>query len=390
MNDQPASTVDCGELSVYKRHPFSIVRGEGYRLWTDDGREFVDFYGGHATALLGYAHPRMIDALKAQSESLFFQTNAVGVDVRTRAARRLAEYAPAPLSRVFFVNSGAEANENALRLACRFTGRDHMVAIRGGFHGRTAAAAACTDAGSQGPPAWYGFPRTPFDVTWVEPNDEDAIVDAVGPRTAAVILEPIQGMGGARVLSNAFLQRARAVTTHHGACLIADEVQCGMGRSGERFAIEASGVEVDLLTTAKGIAGGFPAGAVLLSSAIAQTVKLGDLGTTFGGGPLAASMIETVLDELEAPGRLEHVRSCEREIRARLAGEESVIDVQGRGLLLGIRVSCSAKEALAHLLQRGILAGGARDPHIVRLIPPLTIDLEAIERLAAAWKGMPK
>lgn len=372
------------ELPVYHRYPLTIERGEGCRLYTDDGRELIDFYGGHATALLGYGHPKLVAALEDQARTLFFQTNAVELDVRTRAAERLARFAPAALTKVFFVNSGAEANENALRVACRVTGRDHVVAVRGGFHGRTSAAAACTD----GSEAWYGFARTPFDVTWVEPNDRAALEGAVGDTTAAVIVEPIQGMGGARVLEDTFLGAIRDVTRERGALFIADEIQCGMGRSGEPFAIARAGVDVDLLTTAKGIAGGFPAAALLLSDEIAAHVKPGDLGTTFGGGPLAARLIETVIDCLEAPGFLEGVRAREAQIRDQCP-VGPVTAIQGRGLLLGLRVSRSAKEINSLLLEQGILAAGAKDPHIVRLIPPLTIDEAAVDALARALERIP-
>lgn len=378
----------AGELDVYRRHPFAIVRGEGYRLWTDDGRELVDFYGGHATTLLGYGHPGLVEGISQQARELFFQTNAVEVESRRRAAEKLAGFAPAPLSQVFFVNSGAEANENALKLACRTTGRGHVVAIRGGFHGRTAAAAACTDSGVPEAANTGGFPRAPFDVTWVAPNERSEIEEAVGPHTAAIIFEPVQGMGGALCLTPEYLKHLSDVATRAGACLIADEIQCGMGRTGQRFAIEASGVEVDFLTTAKGLAGGFPAGAMLTSESIARTVAPGDLGTTFGGGPLATRLIEVVIDALEAPGFLDHVRACELEIRSRLE-QLGRTAVQGRGLLLGIRTVAPAREVLSHLLENGVLAGGARDPHIVRLTPPLIVDAEAIERLITAWEEAP-
>ncbi len=188
----------------------------------------LDFYGGHAVALLGYGHPRLVAALDHQARTLFFQSNAVPVEVRERAAERLVGFGPAGLTRAFFVNSGAEANENALRIAFLATRRTRVIAVEGAFHGRTAAAAALT-AGSAG---WYAFPQTPFPVTFVPFDDADALARAMGPDVAAVILEPVQGVAGARALSPAFLERAREVTRASGALLIFDEVQCGMGRTG--------------------------------------------------------------------------------------------------------------------------------------------------------------
>src|SRR5687767_10065801 len=209
-------------LPVYPHAPIEPVKGEGALLYTRDGRELIDFYGGHAVALLGYGHPRLLAALAQQAKTLFFQSNVVPLEVRARAARRLVEWGPEELTRAFLVNSGAEANENALRLAFRHTGRKKVVAVEGAFHGRTAAAAALT----WGSDRWYGFPQKPFEVTFVPRGDLNKLEAALGD-AAALIVEPIQGQAGAYEVGQSWLTEARKLTRTSGAVLIFDEVQCG-------------------------------------------------------------------------------------------------------------------------------------------------------------------
>lgn len=367
-------------LPVYPHAPIEPVRGDGVMLYTRDGRELIDFYGGHAVALLGYGHPRLLAALNDQAKTLFFQSNVVPLEIRARAARRLVEWGPAGLSRAFLVNSGAEANENALRLAFRHTGRDRVVAVEGAFHGRTAAAGAVTWGNAR----WYGFPRAPFEVTWVKRGDLDALEEALRG-AAALIVEPIQGQAGAYDLGGPWLSASRDLTRKTGAVLIFDEVQCGMGRSGQPFAAQVHGVTPDLLTTAKGLAGGFPAGALLASDELCAGLKEGDLGTTFGGGPLACALIEAVIGAVEEEGLLRNVRETSGRIRSTCV-TGPVTAIQGEGLLLGLRTTRPAKEIQAELIERGILTGTSGDPNVVRLLPPLTIRETHVDALAAALR----
>jgi acetylornithine/succinyldiaminopimelate/putrescine aminotransferase len=384
MNDATLFAAPSALLPVYDLLDVEPVSGEGSVLLCVDGRRLVDFYGGHAVALLGYGHPRLLAALREQAETLFFQSNAVPLAVRERAATALAGFAPAGLDRVFFVNSGAEANENALRLAFRATGRPAIVALEGAFHGRTVAAAAVTWNAR-----WYGFPRTPFDVRFVPREDIAALDRALAPGdVAALILEPVQGVAGAVALSDDFLRAARRLTAAAGGLLIFDEVQCGMGRSGAPFVAQASGVTPDLLTTAKGIAGGFPAGAVLMGETIAATVKTGDLGSTFGGGPLAAALIAATIGAIADENLLVNVRERAAQIRATCA-VGPVTEVTGRGLLAGLRTLRPAKQVQRELLDRGFLVGTSSDPHVVRLLPPLVITEGEVAALAAALAELP-
>lgn len=365
-------------LQVYGQLPIEADSAEGVYLHAG-GRRIIDFYGGHAVAALGYAHPDLLATLAAQARTMYFQSNAVALAVRAQAADDLVAFAGGRLPRVFFVNSGAEANENALKIACRVTGRGKVVAVEHGFHGRTAAAAAVT-WGSQG---WYGFPRAPFDVEFIPRNDVAAATRAIDGATAAVILEPVQGLGGAFDLDPAFVTAVATAARKAGALVIADEVQSGVGRTGAPFACDLYGLVPDLLTTAKALGGGFPCSALLLSEALAGELKSGELGTTFGGGPIACALISTVLHVIRRDGLLDHVRTLSAELRER-AMVGPVQAVQGRGFLLGLRCRRPAKEIQAELLARDLLVGTSSDPQVVRLLPPLTLTREHVDRLVAA------
>ena len=366
-------------LPVYAQLDLQPVSGEGPWLVMADGRRILDLYGGHAVAALGYGHPRLVAALRAQAERLTFQSNLLPLELRARACAALARFAPPGLDRVFLVNSGAEANENALKLAFKTPGRTRVVAVEGAFHGRSAAAAAVT----WGSEKWYGFPRKPFEVSFVSPQEPAALAHKIDERTAAMIVEPVQGVAGAVDLPADFLAEARRLTRERGALLIFDEVQCGMGRTGRPFAADHYGITPDMLTTAKGLAGGFPAGALLTTQALAAGLQVGELGTTFGGGPMACAAIAAVLDAIRDEGLLENVRALSDRIRASCR-VGPVTAIQGAGFLLGLVCSRPAREVQALLLDRDILAGTSADPRVLRLLPPYVLEPEHVDRLAAA------
>lgn len=367
-------------IPVYGQLPFLPERAAGCDLITADGRRILDLYGGHAVACLGYGHPGLIGAIQEQSKRMLFQSNAVALEVRAAAAEALVAVAPGSLTRAFFVNSGAEANENALRIACTSTGRRRILALTHGFHGRTAAAAAVTWNAAE---SWYGFPTMPFEVDFIPRNDVDAAKRMVDRSVAAVIFEPVQGVAGAFDLSPDFVATLREATRAADALLIADEVQCGMGRSGRFFAVEAYGIQPDLLTTAKSLGGGVPCAALLATEALASRQKPGDLGTTFGGGPLAAAAIVAVIGTIRDDELLSNVRQREGQIReACMKGP--VRSIQGMGLLLGLVCDRPASEVRAALLEHDILAGTSADPEVLRLMPPLVLESGHVERLAAA------
>jgi acetylornithine/N-succinyldiaminopimelate aminotransferase len=290
-------------LPVYAPFPIHAVSGHGSWLVDHDGNEWLDAYGGHAVAATGHSHPHVVRAIAEQAATLLFYSTAVSHPLRERLAERLAALCPSPLERVFFCNSGAEANENALHLARKSTGRTRVVSVLGGWHGRTAATLACTDgARYQEAAARSGIPLS----TRVAADDVGALERAVDGGVAAVILEPVQGLSGARDLSVEFLRAARRVCDRHGAALIFDEVQCGVGRCGGFSAAEAVGVAPDVLTFAKGLASGLPIGAVVATPAITSTITTGDLGSTFGGGPVPCAAALATLDVIEREGLVEN------------------------------------------------------------------------------------
>lgn len=367
-------------IPVYGQLPFLPERASGCELITADGRRILDLYGGHAVAGLGYAHPALVGAIHRQSERMLFQSNAVVLEIRARAAESLVAVAPPALTRAFFVNSGAEANENALRIACTSTGRRKILAVTHGFHGRTAAAGAVTWRAAE---SWYGFPSMPFDVDFIPRNDVEAAESMIDRNVAAVIFEPVQGIAGAFDLSPDFVTALREATRKVGALLIADEVQCGMGRSGQFFAVQACGVEPDLLTAAKSLGGGIPCAALLATEHLASLQKPGALGTTFGGGPLASAAILAVIDTIVNDGLLDNVRRREAQIREQcLTGP--VRSIRGKGLLLGLVCDRPAAELRAALLENDILVGTSADADVVRLMPPLILEPAQVDRLAAA------
>jgi len=370
---------------VFAQYPLHVVSAEGVWLLNDKGERILDLYGGHAVAALGYNHPAWTAALTKQAHSCNFQSNAVPMDVRSRAARKLIRFSGLPFSQVFFVNSGAEANENALKLAFRKTGRTHVAAIEGSFHGRTAAAGALTWGAKD---KWYGFPRAPFDVSFVPKGDLAAIEQHVTDKTAAVIVEPVQGVAGAVDLGAPFLAALRKRCDAVGAVLIFDEVQCGMGRTGYPFAANMYGVMPDLITTAKTLGNGFPCAALLISPALADTVKLDSLGTTFGGGPMACAAIEAVIDAIDAEKLLDRVQRVSAYIRE-TCKVGPVVGFQGAGFLTGLRTSRPAKEIQAELLEACILAGTSADPHVVRLLPPYVLEEEHVDILRDTLDCLP-
>jgi acetylornithine/succinyldiaminopimelate/putrescine aminotransferase len=370
---------------VFAQYPLEVAAAQGVWLTNSRGERVLDLYGGHAVAALGYGHPAWTEALARQAQLCQFQSNAVAMEIRARAAQRLTRFAQLPDARVFFVNSGAEANENALRVALRTTGRRHVAAIEGAFHGRTAAAGAVT-WGAQA--KWYGFPRAPFNVSFLPRGDTSAIRARVTRRTAAVIVEPVQGLAGAVELGAEFLGALRRRCDEVGALLIFDEVQCGVGRTGQPFAANLYGVVPDLLTTAKALGNGFPVAALLMSAQVCAQLPVGSLGSTFGGGPMACAAIEAVLGAIESQQLLERVRHLGALIRAScLLGP--VCAHQGAGLLVGLRTTRPAKEVQAELLECGILAGTSSDSHVLRLLPPFILEDEHVELLRDALRELP-
>jgi len=370
-------------LPVYGQLPFVPERASGCDLFTGDGRRILDLYGGHAVAALGYGHPQLVQAIQDQSDTLLFQSNSVAMDVRARAAETLVRIAPSSLDRVFFVNSGAEANENALRMACIVSGRKKVLAITHGFHGRTAAAATVTWNSRK----WYGFPLHPFEVDFIPRDDVGAAREMIDDDIAAVIFEPVQGVAGAYDLSAEFLETLREETKKHDAVLIADEVQSGIGRCGQYFAVQAHGIDPDIMTSAKALGGGIPCGAVLCTQKIAAHFGSGSLGSTFGGGPIAAAAISATIGAIDNEQLLLNVREREAQIRKQCV-TGPVKRIQGMGLLLGLVCDRPAIEVRNALLEHDVLTGTSSDPEVLRILAPLVLEPGHVDRLAEALETL--
>lgn len=370
-------------LPVYATFPLRAVSGHGSWLVDDQGHEWLDAYGGHAVATCGHSHPDVVAAIADQAARLIFYSTAVPHAGREKLAETLARLSPGELGKVFFCNSGAEANENLLGLARRKTGRTTVVTMLGGWHGRTAATLACTDgARYEAGARRAGVPlsrKVPF-------NDLAALEAAMDETVAAVLLEPVQGFSGARTATLEFLEGARALCDRVGAKLLFDEVQCGTGRLGTFTAAESFGVMPDALSMAKGLAAGLPIGAVVAHPSLVDDIAIGDLGSTFGGGPVPCAAALANIAVIEREGLLENVRKVSAQLRAGAESLPHVVSVHGRGFLLGLELDIPAADVQRALWARRILTGTATDPKTLRLLPPLSLSGDEAALLLAGLR----
>ncbi|RPJ80328.1 MAG: aspartate aminotransferase family protein, partial [Acidobacteria bacterium] len=347
----------------------------GCYVYDSDGKRYLDLYGGHAVVATGHCHPRIVRAIQEQAAQFIFYSNVVYNGVRARAVRKLVEAAGPPYYQAFLANSGSEANENAIKLARALTGRTEVISLEGSFHGRTYGSLSAT-----GIAKYSGYLNTPVPDHRIVPARDAA--GAVSDKTAALLVEPIQSLGGINVIPGELLAEMRQACSNHHALLIFDEVQVGIGRTGRFLYSGINDVYPDLVTLAKGIASGFPASALLLTEAVARQVKSGDLGTTFGGGPLACACIEATLDVIREEDILANVRRVSSYAQNELSRLPIVQEVRGAGLLLGLRFTgpgASAKSVQRELQAKGILTGTSDDPSILRLMPPLIISEAEID-----------
>jgi len=371
-------------LPVYAQFPVRPVRGLGSWLIDENGNEWLDAYGGHAVAATGHSHPDVVRALADQAADLLFYSTAVAHPRREELAVKLVDLCPGPLERVFLCNSGAEANENALHLARRYTGRQTVVSVKGGWHGRTAATLACTDGARYEEAARRsGIPlsrKVPFD-------DIPALEAALDRTVAAFIVEPVQGFAGARDCNPEFLRAARRICDQHNVVLIFDEVQCGVGRCGAFSAAESFGVTPDVLTFAKGLGAGIPIAAVIATDQITRSLSLGDLGSTFGGGPVPCAAALANIAVIERERLIENAANVGGYL-AQAAKSLGVARVSGRGLLLGLHVGRPAAEVQTALFQHRILTGTSTDPQVLRLLPPLSFSRREADLLIAGLRAV--
>jgi len=379
FKDSPENTLVPALLPTYAPYPFPLAGGSGERVSDEAGREYLDFYGGHCVVATGHSHPRVVAAVAEQAEALIFYSAAARLPVRDAAAQALVGFAPQHMASVFFCNSGAEANESALKVAAQLTGRSRFTAFKGSFHGRSLLALSVTDS----PSLKQGLEPLLAPVDFLPFADLQALEAADFSRSAAVIVEPIQSMAGCTTASKAWFQVLAAKCRREGTLLVFDEVQTGMGRLGVPFAADLYGVQPDFITLAKGIASGVPMGGLLMTADIARDLKSGDLGSTFGGGPLACAALLATLAVIDDEKLMDNAAAQATRIRADLA-DSVVTEVRGEGLLLGLKAGAHAAALKKKLQEQRILVGGSSDPEVLRLMPPLTVSTQAVEALLAA------
>ncbi len=385
-------------MGTYARQDLVFERGEGAWLVTEAGERFLDFGAGVAVTALGHAHPHLVAALTEQAGKLWHTSNLYRIAEQERLAERLTQATFA--ERAFFCNSGAEACEGAIKAARRYhyvSGRPErwrIVTFEGAFHGRTLA----TISAAGNPKYLEGFGPEMAGFDHVAFGDVEAAERAIGPETAAILVEPIQGEGGVRVLAPAALAALRALADRHGLLLVLDEVQTGIGRTGTLFAYERAGIEPDILAAAKGLGGGFPVGAVLATAEAAKGMTAGTHGSTFGGNPLAMAVANAVLDVVLAPGFLDAVRAKSLRLKQGLAGLSDrfpsiVEEVRGEGLLMGLKLKRPMADAIRAAAAEKLLVVGAAE-NVIRILPPLIVEdaeiSDGVERLARAFERLAK
>ncbi len=354
-------------LPTYRKLPITLVRGDGAYVWDVNGNRYLDFYGGHCVTLLGHCPPRVVRALKEQASRLLFYSNVVSSDVRGRAAHLLAQMAPRGLGNIFFCNSGSEAVETALKIARKATGRAGVIALEGDFHGRTLGSLATTWNPAYRAPYQSVLPPTHF-VPMGDANAVDRVLRSDGD-VAAVILEPIQSIAGMVEAPPSFYTTLRALCDRAGVCLIFDEVQTGIGRTGG-FSVGAYyGVIPDMITLAKSLGSGVPVGATLVSDELSASVEYGDQGSTFGGGMLAMAAVEATLQTIMEDDLMARAHDIFQKVSE--AAAPYVAAVRGRGCLIGLQLGRPCAPIAQALRRRGVLCGGSADPHVLRLMPPL-------------------
>lgn len=374
---------DGSQVDTYQKMGIAVARGHGSWVWTSDGEKYLDLYGGHAVCGTGHAHPHVVRAIKEQAEKLLFYSNLVYSEIRARAAEKLVSIAPSGLAKAFFCNSGTEANENAMRMARLTTGREKVVTFHGSFHGRTADSISATFLGKY---REIGRPNVPGHVA-AEFGDIASVRAVVDDETAAIMLEPIQSMAGVREADPSFFIELRRLCHDRGIVLIFDEVQTGMGRTGNWFFAGselAGGVIPDIITLAKSLGSGVPVGACLVTAPLADSIRINDLGTTFGGGMLAMAAVIATIEAMERDGMVANARAVEEHLRSSTVSATGVNGIKGKGCLLGIQFAEPCTEIHGKLLKSRIITGTSSDPNVLRLLPPLSVTTNELGLLLEA------
>lgn len=381
MNFETIKSIeDQYQVTTYKKMGISVERGRGSWVWTSEGEKYLDLYGGHAVCATGHSHPHVVKAIQEQAEKLLFYSNLVHSEIRGKVAEKLVSVAPNTLTKAFFCNSGTEANENAMRMARMATGREKIITFKGGFHGRTADSISATFLGKY---REIGKPNVPGHIS-AEFGDIDSVKAVADDETAAIMLEPIQSMAGVREAPPRFFRELRELCDELGIMLIFDEVQTGIGRTGNWFfagSDMADCVEPDVITLAKSLGSGVPVGACMVNEKVSSHIKENDLGTTFGGGMLAMAAVLATLEAIENDGMIANAAVVEQHLRKRLADIPGVVALHGKGCLLGIEFADKCAPVHAKLLENKIITGTSSDPNVLRLLPPLCVTMAEVDKL---------
>lgn len=368
------------QVATYAKMKIAVETGKGCWIETSEGEKYLDLYGGHAVCATGHSHPHVVEALNNQAEKVLFYSNLVYSEIRAKAAEKLVEIAPESITKAFFCNSGTEANENAMRMARFATKREKVITFSGGFHGRSADSISATFLGNY---RNLGKPNVPGHVC-AEFGNLESVRELADSETAAIMLEPIQSMAGVTEASSEFFKGLREICDEQGIVLIFDEVQTGIGRTGNWFfsgSDLAGGVEADIISLAKSLGSGVPVGACLVNNCIAEVIKTNDLGMTFGGGMLAMAAVSATIEAIETDKMRENISEIESYLRERLKEVEEVVAVHGKGGLIGIEFSENCKPFHEKLLQNKIITGTSSNPKVLRLLPPLCVKKEEIDLL---------
>ena len=366
---------DLYQLPTYVKFPLVIDKGKGSYVWDKKGTKYLDFYGGHAVALLGHCHPAIIQAVTKQVKELIFYSNVVYNTKRAQAVQKLIKITNGSYTSVFLCNSGTEANETAIKLAKKYTDRDEVISFVGDFHGRTIGSLSVT-----------GFEKYKKHmgsminaVKFATFGDIESVKNLISPNTAAVILEPIQSIAGINEAPKEFYIELKKLCEKHNIILIFDEVQTGLGRTGAFLYSEHYGITPDMTTLAKGLASGLPVGAVLINEKITKSVQIEDQGSTFGGGPVICVAMLATLQAIGKKNLATNAKKLGKLIKTHVSKLPHIKTFHGKGLLLGIEFDIEAKKVQKALLEAGIITGTSANPHVLRLMPPLTINKKDVE-----------
>jgi acetylornithine/N-succinyldiaminopimelate aminotransferase len=375
---------DTFEVKTYARYPVVFESGEDIYLFDTDGKKYTDLYGGHCVSILGHSPTKVAEALYEQSKELMFYSNVVYHPSRAKASKKLVEMSPSGFDRVFFCNSGTEANENAIKIAWLVTGKQQIVSTIGGWHGRTLASLSVTHSPKLRNPFQFALPVSSF----IPFGDADALENLLTNNTdvAAFIIEPIQSISGCAMAEDSYYRRIREICSKHGVMLIFDEIQTGVGRTGKFSFCEHVDMAPDIITLAKSLGAGFPIGAVLIPESISQKINIGDLGSTFAGGMMASAACLATLNEIESRNLMTHASVLFDTLNATLKGSE--VKIRGKGCLIGLELPCPAKPVVEKLFKLGWITGTSDVENVMRIMPPLITPAEVIQNFAKILLGV--